>query len=219
MAFMQTGDQPDPMRAPASPHPDAIAAKAGRLGRMVAPVRGRAIGFGMAILVGLGGWAWGAYEHFVRVPAAHDTQRIGTTLDLVDRFYETPAHDAYMQLSDDLKPWWDEIEPIQREIMGAKADDQRDALIARRDASLIAFLDGHALRPRVDLLIQSFDQFTRCLAVGVCDEAILRGAISIDVKRIYRTFRPYILKRREGTTAGDKDFGRDLEDLFFRFVG
>jgi hypothetical protein len=190
----------------------------GVLARATANPRARrAAAFGCVALVATGGWGWGAFEHFVRVPAAQETQRIAYTLDLVDRFYEMPAHDAYMRLSDDLKPWWSTIEPIQREIAAAKDDETRNALIAKRDASLDAFIREKGLAPRIDLLVQSFDQFTRCLGLKICDENILRGAISIDVKRIYRTFRPYILKRREGTLVEDKEFGRDLEDLFFRF--
>jgi hypothetical protein len=169
--------------------------------------------------VAAGGWGWGAYEHFVLRPASADAARIGTTLDLVDRFVDTPAHHAYDQLADDLRPWWEQIDELQRKIQSAPDDAGRDAMIAERDASLVRFVGEHGLAPKLDLLIGSFDEFTRCLDTGGCDEETLARAISIDVKRIWRTFRPYVLHRRGNGRPEDRDYGRHLEDLYFRFVG
>lgn len=167
--------------------------------------------------VSLGGWAWGAWEHFVAAPHSRDVARITYTLELIDRFDDTEAHRAYVQLASDMKPWWDQIEDLQRRIQAAAGDDAREALIAERDASLLAFIRDQGLGPRIDLLIAAFDEFMRCLDTGVCDQDVIDKAIGIDVKRIYRTFRPYILMRR--TTGGDAGYGKDLEDLFFRFLG
>jgi len=171
-----------------------------------------------AILVAASGWGWAAYEHFVRVPIAENNARVAYALDLVDRFDDTPAHKAYIDLATEMKPWWEAIEDIQRRIQNAPDDDTRDALISERDASLITFVESHDLAPKVDLLIGSFDLFTRCLVASVCDEAAIERAISIDVKRIWRTFRPWVLHRRT-TPPGDRSYGRDIEDLYFRFVG
>lgn len=172
----------------------------------------------LVVGLGLGGWAWGAYEHFVVSPRGQDVARITYALDLVDKFDDTPAHRAYVELAFDMKPWWDSIEDLQRQIQAATADDARDALIARRDASLLAFIHEHGLEKKIDLLIGSFDTFVRCLDTNVCDPDVLDKAIGIDVKRIYRTYRPYILARR---AAGGESatYGKDLEDLFFRFIG
>jgi len=170
------------------------------------------------VVVAAGGWAWGAWEHFVVAPRTQDIARITYTLDLVDRFDDTEAHKAYVQLAADMKPWWDQIEDLQRRIQTANADDAREALIAERDASLLAFVRDRGLAPKIDLLVHSFDEFIRCLDTRVCDQEVLDKAIGIDVKRIYRTFRPYILMKRAagGTDAG---YGRELEDLFFRLLG
>lgn len=178
----------------------------------------RTLPFALATLIAVGGWSWAAYEHFVRVPAAENNARVAYALDLVDRFDDTAAHKAYIDLATEMKPWWEAIEDLQRRIQNAPNDDMRDALIAERDASLITFVDGHDLAPKIDLLIGSFDMFTRCLVVSVCDETAIERAISIDVKRIWRTFRPWVLHRRT-TLPGDRAYGRDLEDLYFRFVG
>lgn len=83
---------------------------------------------------------------------------------------------------------------------------------------LMDFIAQHRLTADIDLLINSFDQFQRCLQIAACDEDALRKSIAVDVKRIYRTFRPYIQTERESGRPGTEDFGRDLEDLFFRFV-
>lgn len=179
-----------------------------------APLRGTVIA-----AVAAAGWGWGAWEHFVVNPRAQDIARITYTLDLVDRFDDAEAHKAYVQLASDMKPWWDSIEDLQRRIQAAPGDDIRDQLIAERDASLLVFVRDHDLEPRIDLLIGSFDEFTRCLNAKVCDQDVLDKAIGIDVRRIYRTYRPYILAKRTSGRPADHDFGRDLEDLFFRFVG
>lgn len=174
---------------------------------------------GLVAAVALGGWGWGAWEHFVMRPRIEDITRITFTLGLVDRFDDTDAHRAYVQLASDMKPWWDQIDELQRRIQAATSDEAREPLIAERDASLITFIRDHGLTAKTDLLIRSFDEFTRCLNTGVCDPDVLDKAISIDVKRIYRTFRPYMLMKRGDGKVEDKDFGKELEDLFFRFVG
>lgn len=192
----------EPTRRPAPPRPGG-----GGRGALLA-----------ATLIAGAGWATAGWEHFVAVPRAANTARVAYALDLVDRFDDTPAHRAYVALATDMKPWWEAIEDLQHRIQNAPDDAGRDALIAERDASLVAFVEAHALAPKIDLLIGSFDTFTRCLVAQVCDEAIVEQAISVDVKRIWRTFRPWILHRRNATD-GDRSYGRDLEDLYFRFVG
>ena len=171
------------------------------------------------VLLALSGWSWAAWEHFVVLPRAMSTAKISYALQLVDQFDDTNAHRAYVQLSSDLKPWWDEIEPLQRRIQAAKDDDTRDGLIAERDASLIVFLRDHRLTDKVDLLVSSYDVFTRCLAAAACDDETIQRAIAVDVKRIWRTFRPWILEKRASGKAEDKDFGRPLEELYFHVVG
>ena len=178
---------------------------------------GRGIRFGVIATVALGGWAWGAWEHFVASPRTHDVARITYTLDLIDRFDDTEAHRAYVQLASDMKPWWDRIDDLQRRIQAAATDEAREALIAERDASLIAFIKERDLAPKIDLLVHAFDEFVRCLDTAICDRDVLDKAIGIDVKRLYRTFRPYILTRRAGAGT-DATYGKDLEDLFFRFL-
>ncbi|MDK9697538.1 MAG: hypothetical protein OEL76_14225 [Siculibacillus sp.] len=170
------------------------------------------------VAVSLGGWTWGAWEHFVAAPLTRDVVRITYTLDLIDRFDDTEGHRAYVQLASDMKPWWDQIEDLQRRIQAAPGDDAREALIAERDASLVAFIRDKGLAPRIDLLIGAFDDFVRCLDTSVCDQDVIDKAIGIDVKRIYRTFRPYLLARR---AAGGEaaNYGKNLEDLFFRLLG
>jgi hypothetical protein len=118
-----------------------------------------------------------------------------------------------------MKPWWDEIEDMQRQIAATTDDDARAKLIATRDETLLTFIRDHDLAARIDMLIASFNSFKRCLDVDACDDDALRKSISIDVKRIYRTFRPYIESLRASGKPGSGDFGRDLEDLFFEFVG
>jgi hypothetical protein len=172
----------------------------------------------LAVGLALGGWAWGAYEHFVVAPRGQDLARITYTLDLVDKFDDTPAHRAYVELAFDMKPWWDSIEDLQRELQASTTDDARDALIARRDASLLTFIQDHGLEKKIDPLIGSFDTFVRCLDTNVCDPDVLDKAIGIDVKRIYRTYRPYILMRRAAGGEG-ASYGKSIEDLFFRFIG
>ena len=179
----------------------------------------RQLGFGVAIFAAISGWGAAGYLYFVALPTAASAHKIADTLDLVDRFEESPAHDVYMQLGDDMKPWWDQIDDMQRHIAATADDGAREKLIAQRDDTLITFIHAHLLSSRIDMLIGSFNQFNRCLAIGACDEDALRKSISIDVKRIYRTFRPYIESVRASNQAGKDDFGRDLEDLFFRFVG
>lgn len=178
----------------------------------------RSLPLTVAVVLAVGGWSWAAWEHFVRVPAAENTARVAYALDLIDRFDDTTAHKAYVDLASDMKPWWDAIDDLQRRIQTAPNDEARDALIAEREASLITFVETHDLSAKVDLLIGSFDMFTRCLVASVCDEAVVERAISIDVKRIWRTFRPWVQHRR-GAGSGDRAYGRDLEDLYFRFVG
>ncbi|TBW34508.1 hypothetical protein EYW49_18145 [Siculibacillus lacustris] len=180
---------------------------------------GRVLRIAAVVVVALGGWAWGAWQHFVVLPRSADIARIGTALDLVDRFVDTPAHVAYVQLADDMKPWWDQIDDLQRRIQAEGDDGVRDGLIAERDASLVAFVREHRLGDKIDLLIGSFDEFTRCLDTARCDEDTIARAISIDVKRIYRTYRPYILHRRGDGRPEDRDYGHHLEDLYFRLVG
>jgi hypothetical protein len=171
---------------------------------------------GAIAAVALAGWGWGAWEHFVAAPRTQNITRITYTLDLIDRFDDTEAHKAYVQLATDMKPWWDQIEDLQRRIQSTPGDDIREALIAERDASLLAFIESHDLGPKIDLLIGAFDEFVRCLDTTVCDQDVLDKAIGIDVKRIYRTYRPYILARR---ARGETAYAKDLEDLFFRFLG
>lgn len=164
------------------------------------------------------GWGLAGFEHFVAVPRAENTAKVAYALDLVDRFDDTPAHHAYVDLASDMKPWWDEIADLQHRIQTTRDDLARDALITERDTSLVTFVERHGLAAKVDLLVGSFDMFTRCLVAEACDEAIVEQAISIDVKRIWRTFRPWVLHRR-GASETDRAYGRDLEDLYFRFVG
>ncbi len=169
-------------------------------------------------LVAAAGWAWGAWEHFVAAPHSRDVARITYSLTLVDRFDGGEAHRAYVQLAADMKPWWDQIDDLQRRIQAAVADDAREALIAERDASLLGFIRDRGLAPKIDLLVRSFDEFLRCLDTAVCDQDVLDKALGIDVKRIYRTFRPYILAKRS-SGGSDATFGKELEDLFFRLLG
>ena len=183
--------------------------------------RPRALGrAGVAALVALaaGGWGLAGWQHFVALPRAESTARVAYALDLVDRFDDLPAHRAYVELAADMKPWWTAIEDLQHRIQTATGDDQRDQLIAERDASLVGFVETQKLSGKLELLVASFDMFTRCLTAQVCDEATLERAISIDVKRIWRTFRPWILHRREAGEAS-RGFGRELEMLYLRFVG
>lgn len=177
------------------------------------------VGGALAAVLAVGGWGTAAYLYFVSMPAAMNAHKVAFTLELVERFGDSPAHQVYMKLSDDMKPWWDSIEDMQRQIAATTDDAAREKLIARRDETLITFIREHYLSNQIDLLISSFSRFNRCLAVNACDEDTVRKSISIDVKRIYRTFRPYIESVRASGRAGTDDFGRDLEDLFFRFVG
>lgn len=164
------------------------------------------------------GWCTAAYLYFVAMPDAIDAHKVAYTLELVERFGDSPAHQVYMKLSDDMKPWWDSIEETQRQIAATTDESAREKLIAKRDETLIAYIRTHYLANQIDLLINSFSRFNRCLALNACDQDTLKKAISIDVKRIYRTFRPYIESVRASGRAGTDDFGRDLEDLYFRFV-
>jgi len=175
------------------------------------------LGFGLTLAAAIGGWGTAGYVYFVAMPEVAGAHKVAYALDLVDRFGESPAHQIYMQLGDDMKPWWDQIDETQRQIAAATDDAAREKLIAARDETLIGFIRGHGLSHQIDQLISAFGTFNRCLAIAACDEDALRKSISIDVKRIYRTFRPYIEQIR--TEPGRDDFGRDLEDLFFRFVG
>jgi hypothetical protein len=164
------------------------------------------------------GWCTAAYLYFVAMPDAIDAHKVAYTLELVERFGDSPAHQVYMKLSDDMKPWWDSIEETQRQIAATTDESAREKLIAKRDETLIVYIRTHYLANQIDLLINSFSRFNRCLALNACDQDTLKKAISIDVKRIYRTFRPYIESVRGSGRAGTDDFGRDLEDLYFRFV-
>lgn len=175
--------------------------------------------FGIAVFAAAG-WGWGAWERFVEIPGALAGQRIATALELVDKFALSEAQRSYVKLSDDLKPWWDMIQDKQRRIMAETRDAEREALIAARDELLLAFIRDKDLGPSIELLVDSFEQFDRCLTVDACDEDILRKSIAIDVKRIYRTFKPYIQAKREAGNGDErKDFGKGLEGLFFRFLG
>ena len=174
------------------------------------------LGLQAALVAAVGGWAAAGYLYFIAMPALVNTHKVAYTLDLIDHFEDSPAHQVYMQLGDDLKPWWDQIEELQRKIASATDDDARAKLISDRDETLIAYLNQRSLTSQTDLLINAFSPFKRCLDVDACDDDVLRKSISIDVKRIYRTFRPYIEAVR--SQPGKESFGRDLEDLFFRFV-
>lgn len=180
---------------------------------------GRPAVLAAAAVVALGGWAWGAWEHFVAVPQASETARIAHALQLVDRFDETAGYRAYVELANDMKPWWTAIEETQRRIQAAANDEERDRLIGERDASLIAFVEKQGLTAKVTAVVGSFDTFARCLAATACDEGVVERAIAVDVKRIWRTFRPWILDRRARAGDGDPALGRELEGLYFRFVG
>jgi hypothetical protein len=178
----------------------------------------RAMLAGLILVFALSGWAAAAYVYLVRLPEAANAQKVAYALDLVDRFGDSPPHQAYMRLGEELKPWWTEIEDLQRQIANAPNDDARAPLINHRDQMLMEFIAQHKLSTDIDLLISSFDQFQRCLQIAACDEDALRKSIAVDVKRIYRTFRPYIQSVRDSGRPGAEDYGRDLEDLFFRFV-
>lgn len=189
-----------------------------------APRKGAVVVLRPAVFAGLlafavSGWGWGAYERFVLLPGANAGQKISTALELIERFSDSDAQRAYVKLSDDLKPWWAMIQDQQRAIMAAKSDGERETLITRRDELLLAFVKDHGLGPAIDQLVDAFDPFDRCLAVDACDEDTIRKSISIDVKRLYRTFKPYIQAKRETITPADRDFGKGLENLFFRFLG
>lgn len=189
--------------------------------RRGASIRGRWIAaarWGALAVVALGGWTWGAWEHFVAAPSDQEVARVTFSLAMVDRFDDTEAHRAYVQLAGDMKPWWESIDSLQHRIQTATTDEAREALIAERDASLLAFIQDRGLVQKVDLLVRSFDEFLRCLDTRVCDRDVLDKAIGIDVKRIYRTFRPYILSRRAAGGEGAA-YGKELEELFFRFLG
>jgi hypothetical protein len=175
------------------------------------------IGVGATVIAALAGWGAAGYLWFVAIPEVATTHKVAYTLELVDHFGDSPAHDVYMQLGDDMKPWWDQIDALQRQIAATTDDDAREKLIATRDQTLIAFIHEHYLSNRIDMLINAFSPFKRCLDIDACDDDALRKSIAIDVKRIYRTFRPYI----EAVRAQPRkdDFGRDLEALFLRFVG
>ncbi|TPQ50387.1 hypothetical protein C2U72_13725 [Prosthecomicrobium hirschii] len=151
---------------------------------------------------------------------APNAQRVSVALDLVDRFSDGDAQRAYVKLSDDLKPWWDMIQDQQRKIMAATVESEREALIASRDELLLAFIRDHNLAAPIDQLVDSFEPFDRCLTVHACDEDVIRRSIAIDVKRLYRTFKPYIQAKRDAPKPEerDKDFGKGLESLFFRFL-
>jgi hypothetical protein len=164
------------------------------------------------------GWATAGYLYFFALPDIANAHKVAYTLELVDRFSESPAHQVYMQLSDDMKPWWEAIEDMQRQIAATTDDDAREKLISNRDATLIAFIREHYLANRIDMLINAFGSFKHCLDVDACDDDALRKSIAIDVKRIYRTFRPYIEFVRASGKHGADEFGKDLEGLFFRFA-
>jgi hypothetical protein len=199
------GDRPIPSAEEARPAAPARPTAAARPGLVA----------GLAVVAALG-WGLAAYSYFVTLPAAQLNARAAATLDLVDRFYASPAEKAYVRLGDALKPWWEAIEETQRKILAARSEEEKLPLIQRRDEQLVAFIREHNLTGDVDLIVRAFEQFTRCLQADVCDEEILRGTIGIDVRRLYRTFKPWIQAQRD---AGDRDYGRPLEDLFFRFIG
>ncbi len=191
-------------------------------GRDQSGVRRGASGVSMSAVLGLAavaGWGMAAYLYFVQLPAVADTQKVAYALSLVDRFADSAPHQAYMRLGDSMKPWWDQIEDLQRQIAAAPTDEARVALITHRDEMLIAFIKEHNLGNDIETLINSFDEFARCLSIDACDEEALRKTIGVDVRRIYRTFHPYIQSVRESGRPGMQEFGHDLEELFFRFVG
>jgi hypothetical protein len=162
------------------------------------------------------GWGLAGYVYFVELPKARIHTRTAMTLEMVDRFYDSPAEKAYERLGEALKPWFAAIEDMQRKIMAARSDDEKLPLIQKRDQMLIEFIREHGLSGDVDQIVASFDQFTRCISADLCDSDVLRGTIGPDVRRLYRTFKPWIQSRRDG---GEGDYGRPLEDLFFRFIG
>ena len=175
--------------------------------------------FGIGVFA-LAGWGVAIWERFVELPQASNAQRVSVALDMVDRFSDGDAQRAYVKLSDDLKPWWDMIQDQQRKIMAATVESEREALIASRDELLLAFIRDHNLAAPIDQLVDSFEPFDRCLTVHACDEDVIRRSIAIDVKRLYRTFKPYIQAKRDAPKPEerDKDFGKGLESLFFRFL-
>jgi hypothetical protein len=170
---------------------------------------------GLALLAALG-WGLAGYVSFIELPKARIHTRTAMTLEMVDRFYDSPEEKAYERLGDALKPWFAAIEDTQRRIMAARSDDEKLPLIQKRDQMLVEFIREHGLSGDVDQIVASFDQFTRCISADLCDADVLRGTIGLDVRRLYRTFKPWIQSRRE---AGEGDYGRPLEDLFFRFIG
>lgn len=186
---------------------------------MDVPARGAAPRSGVvAGLLAFAAFGWGVaiYAYSVDLPKARLHARAATTLELVDRFYASTAEKSYGRLSEALKPWWEAIEETQRKILAARSDEEKLPLIQKRDEQLIAFIREHKLDGDVDTIVASFEQFTRCLQADACDEDILRGTVGIDVRRLYRTFKPWIQSQRD---AGDREYGRPLEDLFFRFIG
>ena len=175
--------------------------------------------FAAVLAFGSLGWGVAAYVQFVELPRVANSHRVAYTLDLVDRFGDSAAHQAYMRLGESMKPWWEQIDELQRQIANTSQEEARATLIAHRDEMLLAFIREHKLEADIDLLVGSFDIFARCIAIEACDEDALRKSVGVDIKRIYRTFRPYMQSVRDSGRPGADDFGHDLEDLYGRFVG
>lgn len=172
----------------------------------------------LLVAVAVAGWAAFAFDQAHDAGVASERRRIAYTEDMLDNFAESQANEAYRALSAALKPWWDAIRPLQGRILAAASEEEKSRLIAERDASLVAFVRANRLDGQIAALLGYFERFNRCLQTELCDADILRRSIEIDVKLIYRTFRPWILAVREADPRADQ-FGRDLEALYLRFLG
>ncbi len=170
------------------------------------------------LLVALTGWGVYTFDKLFGADVAAERQQIAYTEDLLSTFQVSPGYRAYTDLSSALKPWWDAIRPLQSSIMETGDDARKAELIAERDQSLIAFLRSRELNGPADALIRSFERFSRCLDTDLCHRDLLRRSIEIDVKLIYRTFRPYIRAVRERGGV-DRSFGRGLETLYYDLIG
>lgn len=172
----------------------------------------------MLLLIALGGWGTYAFDKLFSADVATERQQISYTEDVLSTFQISPGYRAYSDLATALKPWWDEIRPLQTSIMETGDDARKAELIAERDQSLITFLKTRELTAPADSLIRSFERFSRCLDTDLCHRDLLRRSIEIDVKLIYRTFRPYIRAVRERGGV-ERSFGRGLETLYYDLVG
>ena len=170
------------------------------------------------LLIALTGWGTYAFDTLFGADVATERQQIAYTEDVLSTFQLSPGYRAYTDLATALKPWWDEIRPIQTSILETGDDARKAELIAARDQSLITFLKARDLTAPADSLIRSFARFSRCLDTDLCHRDLLRRSIEIDVKLIYRTFRPYIRAVRERGGV-ERSFGRGLETLYYDLVG